>query len=84
MTYTTYLFAQLLTAMWREGELLSALLDWMQSEDSSDDEDQLEEMTIKAEILTRLCALEAKVGRARGRSNRVSEAVGGGCACGDL
>ena len=78
------LLAGLLARERREKELFAALLDGMQSEDISDDEDQLEEMTIKAEILTRLCALEAKVGRARGRSNRVSEAVGGGCACGDL
>ena len=62
------LLAGLLARERREKELFAALLDGMQSEDISDDEDQLEEMTIKAEILTRLCkveerlcALEAKV-----------------------
>ena len=58
------LLAGMLTAMWREDGLLATLLDGlqtMQSEDSNDDEDEVEEMWIVQDLLTSVCALEARL-----------------------
>ena len=61
MARADQLLAGMLTAMRREDELLAALLDDLQGEDSSDDEVQVEEMWIVQDLLTSVCALEARL-----------------------
>ena len=51
------LLAGLLARGRREKELFTALLDRMQSEDSSDDEDEVEEMWIVQDLFESVCAL---------------------------
>ena len=58
MARADQLLAGMLTAMRREDELLATLLDDLQSEDSSDDEDEVEEMWIVQDLLTGVCALD--------------------------
>ena len=61
MARADQLLAGMLTAMRREDELLAALLDDLQGEDSSDDEVEVEEMWIVQDLLTSVCALEARL-----------------------
>ena len=55
------LMAGLLDGERRTEELCVALLDGMQGEESSDDEDEVEEMWIVQDLLTSVCALEARL-----------------------
>ena len=61
MARADQLLAGMLTAMRREDELLAALLDDLQGEDSSDDEVEVEEMWVVEDLLTSVCALEARL-----------------------
>ena len=62
MARADQLLVGMLTAMRREDELLATLLDDLQGEDSSDEEDEVEEMWIVQDLLTSVCALEARDG----------------------
>ena len=55
------LLAGILTLTRREDEAIAALLDELQGEDSSDDEVEVEEMWIVEDLLTSVCALEARL-----------------------
>ena len=55
------LLAGMLTAMRREDESIAALLDVLQGGDSSDDEVEVEEMWVVEDLLTCVCALEARL-----------------------
>ena len=57
MARADQLLAGMLTAMRSEDELLAALLDGLQGEDSSDEEDKVEEMWIVQDLLTGVCTL---------------------------
>ena len=61
MARADQLLAGMLTAMRREDELIAALLDDLQGEESSDDEVEVEEMWIVEDLLTSVCALEARL-----------------------
>ena len=61
MARVDQLLAGMLAAMRREDELLAALLDDLQGEDSSDDEVEVEEMWVVEDLLTSVCALEARL-----------------------
>ena len=61
MARADQLLAGMLIAMRREDELLAALLDDLQGEDSSDDEVEVEEMWVVEDLLTSVCALEARL-----------------------
>ena len=61
MARADQLLAGMLTAMRREDELIAALLDDLQGEDSNDDEVEVEEMWIVEDLLTSVCALEARL-----------------------
>jgi hypothetical protein len=61
MARADQLLVGMLTAMRREDELLAALLDGLQGEDSSDDEVEVEEMWVVEDLLTSVCALEARL-----------------------
>ena len=63
MARADQLLAGMLTAMpvRREDELLATLLDELQGEDSSDDEDEVEEMWIVQDLFESVCALEARL-----------------------
>ena len=55
------LLAGLLASERRTEELIAALLDDLQGEDSSDDEVEVEEMWVVEDLLTSMCALEARL-----------------------
>ena len=61
MARADQLLAGMLTAMRREDELIAALLDDLQGEDSSDDEVEVEEMWVVEDLLKSVCALEARL-----------------------
>ena len=61
MARADQLLAGVLTAMRREDELLATLLGDLQAEDSSDDEDEVEEMWIVQDLFESVCALEARL-----------------------
>jgi hypothetical protein len=68
------LAARILTAMRREDELLAALLNDLQGEDSSDDEVEVEEMWIVQDLLTSVCALEARLCEVEARLDEAESA----------
>ena len=55
------LMAGLLDGERRTEELCAALLDGMQGEESSDDEDEAEEMRILQDVYDKVCAMEARL-----------------------
>ena len=55
------LMAGLLDGERRTEELCVALLDGMQGEESSDDEDEVEEMWIVRELYEKVCAMDARL-----------------------
>ena len=61
MARADQLLAGMLTAMRREDESIAALLDVLQGGDSSDDEVEVEEMWVVEDLLTCVCALEARL-----------------------
>ena len=85
MARADQLLAGMLTAMRREDELIAALLDDLQGEDSSDDEVEVEEMWIVEDLLTSVCALEARLCGVEARldeaepAEHASAAVSGRC-----
>jgi hypothetical protein len=74
MARADQLLAGMLTAMRREDELLAALLDDLQGEDSSDEEDEVEEMWIVQDLLTSMCALEARLCEVEARLDEAESA----------
>ena len=55
------LMAELLDGERRTEELCVALLDGMQGEESSDDEDEVEELWIVQELYEKVCAMHARL-----------------------
>ena len=74
MARADQLLAGMLTAMRREDELLAALLNDLQGEDSSDDEVEVEEMWIVQDLLTSVCALEARLCEVEARLDEAESA----------
>ena len=74
MARADQLLVGMLTAMRREDELLAALLDGLQGEDSSDDEVEVEEMWIVQDLLTSVCALEARLCEVEARLDEAESA----------
>ena len=68
------LMAELLDGERRTEELCTALLDEMQGEESSDDDDEAEEMWIVRELYEKVCAMDARLCVVEARLEEVAAA----------